>query len=734
MAIWNEKFYKGTDVYSDGSIEDEILEIVCRDDYKEKKAELIGDDFVLAYHLSAIRENILNWYPFSKNESAIEIGAGCGAITGMLCRKLGKVVSVDLSKRRSTINYERHKDYDNLEIIVGNFNDMELEEQYDYVVLNGVFEYAISFTDSEKPYHDFLCHISRFLKPKGKFLISIENKLGLKYFNGAKEDHTGNYFLGLNDYHGNETVRTFSKTELEEILGDEGYTYTKFYYPYPDYKFPNEIFTEESMNSNQYGRPYINIETGRYWLFDEYAVGKNLLKENVRNIFANSFLVEASKELFDSEVIYAKMNVEREPQFQIGTSIVKEGEEKRVCKYAIHPMAEQHINQICETTKFNGNHVVYLPAEKIEQGISFDFIYEKNQDAVISELIKRKESDLICDTVNRFFAAYLDEFNEQENTAAFYSDTFKKYFGEEHSKKEFLCIKNSNIDVIMDNVYELNGKYVLIDGEWIYPEALPYAFVKWRAVNELYSKHVELESLVSRTEMMEKSGVSVEDEKLFFAWAIHFAEEYVGSSQRRQWAKEMKNISLDEIHQKIRAQKVCNMSVYVDSGEGFSEEGKLYQDVDIVDGAFSVTFTDERLKDAKRLRFDPIEGRICVAKIDKLSEGLKLVDDNSRETSEEGNLFINLDPQFYIEVLSECGSVSIKGSLMLLKEDEIIKWIQKMDERHVQEVGIYQEKNTKLEQENVKLSEENERNAYYANSTKAFIKRKIQLKLGKIKE
>ena len=196
----------------------------------------------------------------------------------------------------------------------------------------------------------------------------------------------------------------------------------------------------------------------------------------------------------------------------------------------------------------------------------------------------------------------------------------------------------------------------------------------------------------------------------------------------------MKNISLDEIHQKIRAQKVCNMSVYVDSGEGFSEEGKLYQDVDIVDGAFSVTFTDERLKDAKRLRFDPIEGRICVAKIDKLSEGLKLVDDNSRETSEEGNLFINLDPQFYIEVLSECGSVSIKGSLMLLKEDEIIKWIQKMDERHVQEVGIYQEKNTKLEQENVKLSEENERNAYYANSTKAFIKRKIQLKLGKIKE
>ena len=116
MAVWNEKFYKGTDVYSDGSIEDEILDIVQRADYKEKRDELIGNNFTIAYHLTPIRENILNWYPFTKEQSAIEIGAGCGAITGMLCRKLGKVVSVDLSKRRSKINYERHKEYDNLEI------------------------------------------------------------------------------------------------------------------------------------------------------------------------------------------------------------------------------------------------------------------------------------------------------------------------------------------------------------------------------------------------------------------------------------------------------------------------------------------------------------------------------------------------------------------------------------------------------------------------------------------
>ena len=92
-------------------------------------------------------------------------------------------------------------------------------------------------------------------------------------------------------------------------------------------------------------------------MFDEYAVGKTLLKEQVREVFANSFLVEASKESFESEVIYAKMNVERRPEFQIGTSIVRDADQKSVLKYAIHPKAKAHIDKVCDTTHFDGKKV-----------------------------------------------------------------------------------------------------------------------------------------------------------------------------------------------------------------------------------------------------------------------------------------------------------------------------------------------------------------------------------------
>lgn len=57
-------------------------------------------------------------------------------------------------------------------------------------------EYQGSYTNSENPYKDFLKKIKQLLKPNGKLLIAIENQYGLKYWCGAREDHTGIPFEG----------------------------------------------------------------------------------------------------------------------------------------------------------------------------------------------------------------------------------------------------------------------------------------------------------------------------------------------------------------------------------------------------------------------------------------------------------------------------------------------------------------------------------------------------------
>ncbi len=290
-AKLNLAFYTGTDYYSDGDIEDELLSIVkAHSDYTEVLAK--DNRWPILYHLSPIRQNIINWYPFKAEASCLEIGAGCGAITGALCDKLAQVTAVELSKRRASINLERHKQYDNLEIFVGNLNDMHFEEKFDYITLNGVLEYAGSFTKTDNPYHDFLTQIKQYLKPDGKLIIAIENRYGLKYFAGAKEDHTGKEFDSIAGYPETDHVRKYGKKEIEDLLTQSGYPDQTFYYPHPDYKMPMEIYSETwqpDLNTMLAQAP--NFDTERYELFNETDAFSGIVKNGQFEFFANSFLI-----------------------------------------------------------------------------------------------------------------------------------------------------------------------------------------------------------------------------------------------------------------------------------------------------------------------------------------------------------------------------------------------------------------------------------------------------------
>ena len=191
-------FYNSKYTYSDGDIENILLDAAEKEnvDYLLKSS----NKYPVLYHFSPIRENILEWYDFKPDATLLEIGSGCGALTGLFARKVSKVTCVELSERRSLINANRNKNYSNVEIKVGRFQDIQFTEKYDYITLIGVLEYAAFYTEKKNPYINFLAEIKKLLKPNGKLFIAIENKMGLKYWNGALEDHTSVQFDGINDY------------------------------------------------------------------------------------------------------------------------------------------------------------------------------------------------------------------------------------------------------------------------------------------------------------------------------------------------------------------------------------------------------------------------------------------------------------------------------------------------------------------------------------------------------
>ena len=159
-----------------------------------------------------------------------------------------------------------------------------------------MLEYAGKFTDGNTPFKTFLENAKSYLKPNGKLLIAIENKFGLKYWAGAREDHTGRFFDSIENYPNDKEIQTFGKDELDNLIKSVGFEEARFYYPMPDYKLPKIIYSDDYLpkTDDLFDIFSPNFDQDRVVLFNEKEAFKNIIKNNQFPFFANSFLVEAS--------------------------------------------------------------------------------------------------------------------------------------------------------------------------------------------------------------------------------------------------------------------------------------------------------------------------------------------------------------------------------------------------------------------------------------------------------
>jgi len=285
------------------------------------------------------RSNLLRpfEYLFKKGTNILELGAGCGAITRYLGELGCNVLAVEGSYDRASVNRERCRELDNVDIFCANFQDIAfLEERFDIITLIGVFEYSPLFFDGENPFKKCIDVLKKHCSKSTIVIVAIENKLGLKYFNGMLEDHVGKKFWGINDLYklNNKSAETFSKNELKNLFSNNGFENFRFYYPYPDYKIPQVIYSDfafedqkfpigqinHSFKSKSYGTEYISP------LFHESSVLKNLHQENIASIFSNSFLFFTSQtKIKDEEEWYAKLySTSRKKKYCTETIFTKE--------------------------------------------------------------------------------------------------------------------------------------------------------------------------------------------------------------------------------------------------------------------------------------------------------------------------------------------------------------------------------------------------------------------------
>lgn len=567
--------YPGEDLYCDGEIEDELLAI-ARDCAAVEYQRIIEErkSWEILYHFSPLRENIVEWLPINRTMKVLEVGSGCGAITGAFSRKAGEVTCVELSKKRSLINAYRHMDADNVTIHVGNFQDVEpdLPCDYDYICLIGVFEYAQAYIGSETPYEDFLKIIKKHLKPSGHIVIAIENKFGLKYWAGCQEDHLGAYFAGIEDYPEGGVVRTFTKDGLLTIAKRCGFLETQMYYPYPDYKFMTTLYSDrrlpkcgELSNNNR------NFDRDRLQLFDEKRVFDSVIREGQFSLFSNSYLLLLGPSLSEE---YVKYSNDRKADFQIKTVQRSSGFGPIIEKHPLSKEAGKHIEDTVRayeklSERYRGSLLAVneVELERTAENIPYiriKFLKGKTLEEILDERLEKEDVE--------GFQTLFDEYVKRISV------------GEEQEIADYDIIF-ANIIVEQDDngCYKLDNTWHLIDCEWTFERTIETREIAFRAIY-CYLLEDEKRNKLNVDLIMDKLKIEQTE-----------AEQYRRQEMKFQKYVTGKQLSMAELREAIGKKcyplaVICEglqersaddrIQIYEDTGNGFHEEQSFFPEED----------------------------------------------------------------------------------------------------------------------------------------------------------
>lgn len=598
--------YSGQDLYCDGEVEDRILEIAR--DHKEEEFDAIirrVKDWPTLYHLSSIRGNIVSWIPFRGTEKVLEIGAGPGAITGVLAKRCAQVDCVELSYKRSQINAYRHRDAGNVTIHVGNFEDIEpsLDRDYDYIFLIGVLEYAGSYLHDADPFRKELRTVLSHCREDGRLVIAIENRLGMKYWAGCAEDHSGRYFDGIESY-AREGVpaRTFSRPALEALLQYSGASEYSFYYPYPDYKFPSALYSDRRLpGADELNENIRNYDRDRLLLFDEKLAYRGVTADGLYPLFANSFEVIVGPAL---PVDYCKFSNDRAPEYRIRTEMdLGNG---LVRKYPLNAQSERHVLQMVQSAQLLQKRYGSAPGQLQiapclqtgDGGVQFPLLPGISLERLLDERLAQGDAD--------GFLALLSRYRSLVGAGS--------------------SCPVSDYDMTFSNIL-VNGKaWTAIDYEWAVSEYIPAEELLLRSllVYELEDENraKRCEELIGRERLLQVIGLDEEKAGRLALEEKSFQQQVTGGitslgELRAQLGRSVikpaqlqtreELAAAEEALQKEKEERersVSSIQIYCDTGKGYREEDS-YWPAEHYKEEGAVTLTIPVTEQMRKLRVDP---------------------------------------------------------------------------------------------------------------------------------
>ena len=354
------------------------------------------------FHLSDMRQALFGWYDMPKDADVLEIGCGFGALTGVLAERAAHVAALDDSLFRARACAKRWAEKDNIDVYAGRLRDIPFSQRFDVITLVDVLPRIADGEKSLAPYIAYLKSLLAYLKPQGRLLIAMDNRLGLKYFCGASDPYSDELFGELSGESGKG--RLFTPAEAGEILAEADFMYWKFYYPFPDFRLPQFIFTNDVLPSPSLGEmmlPYDPTPDAR--VLPEAALYADAVRNNLLPSMANSFLIECGMTEDFCQTESASIACDRAPMYNIATC--REG--SLFLKKPVMAPARQGIRAIADNLEtFRQRGLDVVPCEMKNDRL-FMPRFDAPTMATWLERRKPQDRDAVLAAMERLWAAIL---------------------------------------------------------------------------------------------------------------------------------------------------------------------------------------------------------------------------------------------------------------------------------------------------------------------------------------
>ena len=462
-------------------IEKEIIEQYIMKVAPENYADILERDTrtEVALALSPIRKNILCWYPIPKNATILEIDANLGEVTGLLCEKGKKVIAIEENISKASAISKRYENKNNLEVKTENIKPSE-EEKFDYVVIYQPEKIELA---------------KNLVKPNGTILLATNNRFGIAYFAGAS-------FKGkIYDTILAEQGPLYGKKEIEKLLQEQGLNQYQFYYPLPNYKMPNVIFSEQYMPNENTTKMMYNImyEKGSVVVFDELKALKQLTKNGLFDFFANSYLVEIKmpEKKQTNPIHFISFNNNRKEEYQLATIL----EENKIKKQMISPKARKHMKSIELNTKNLKKLGFHMIDEIVEDEVISQYIEGDTFDKKIVTLLLQGNIEEAYGWIEKWY-----DYLKQKLLKNKRSDFNENIQASPEELEGLTILKNGYIDLVFENTFYQNDEFLFFDQEW-YADGIPIEFLLYRAIQNMYAYNLEIENKYPKQKVLEKFGL-----------------------------------------------------------------------------------------------------------------------------------------------------------------------------------------------------------------------------------